>query len=347
MSEDEHIEELEEVPVADRLGRPLHDLRISVTDRCNLRCTYCMPADQFPEDHKFLPRAGLLTFEEIAQVVRAAAPLGVAKVRITGGEPLLRKNLPHLIHLIREIPGIEDIALTTNGLLLAACAKELQEAGLNRVTVSLDSLDEDVLAKMSGVRTTKATTLEGIAAAEDAGLSPIKINCVVQRGTNDHTLVALAEHFRGTGHIVRFIEYMDVGTMNQWNREEVLPSRDLLDQIHARFPVHPVAEQYAGEVATRYAYDDGEGEIGLISSVTQPFCGDCTRLRLSSDGNLFTCLFANKGMPLRDLVRGGVSEAELTAHLASLWTQREDRYSELRSGDTSDRERVEMYHIGG
>ena len=306
-----------------------------------------MPADQFPEGHAFLPRAELLTFEEIAQVVRAAAPLGVTKIRITGGEPLVRKDLPHLIHLLRDIPAIEDLALTTNGLLLAACAKELHDAGLNRITISLDSLDDGVLEKMSGTGATKAATLAGIAVAEDAGLNPIKINCVVQRGTNDHTLVELADHFRGTKHIVRFIEYMDVGTMNQWNKDEVLPSSEVLAKIGARFPLHPVKQRYPGEVATRYAYDDGQGEIGLISSVTQPFCGDCTRLRLSSNGNLFTCLFGAEGFSLRDHIRDGASTETLTQHISSLWAQRDDRYSEQRTSTSTPGRKVEMFHIGG
>jgi len=325
----------------------MHDLRISVTDRCNMRCTYCMPAHTFHDGYQFLPRRELLSFEELARVSRAAVALGVEKLRITGGEPLVRKDLPELIAMLRGIPGVRDLALTTNGLLLPEQARPLREAGLNRVTVSLDSLDDAVFGAMNGRGIPVAEVLEGIAAAEAAGLTPIKINVVVQKGVNDHTLPDLAAHFRGTGCIVRFIEFMDVGTRNAWKLDEVLPSRELLAQLHARFPLRPLRANYGGEVAERYAYEDGAGEIGFISSVTQPFCGGCTRLRLSSDGQLFTCLFSTHGHDLKQALRTGADDAALQHLIAQCWRGRADRYSELRGRANAPRDKVEMYHIGG
>jgi cyclic pyranopterin phosphate synthase len=333
--------------LSDTLGRPLRDLRISVTDRCNLRCTYCMPKERFGEKYVFLPREALLTFEEIVRVARAAAGLGARKLRITGGEPLLRRDLANLVAMLRQIEGIEDIALTTNGLLLPQFAEALREAGLDRVTVSLDSLNDAVFQQMNGLGEPVSRVLEGIAAAEAAGFGPLKINVVVQRGVNDHTLDGLVEHFRGTGHVLRFIEYMDVGTLNHWERAEVLPSAELAAQIGARHPLVPVAQQHASDTATRQRFADGQGEIGLISSVTQPFCGNCTRLRLSADGTLYTCLFATEGTDLRDALRSGTTDAALQDHLATIWRAREDRYSEIRAESSAPREKVEMYHVGG
>ena len=333
----------------DRLGRPMRDLRISVTDRCNFRCTYCMPAEIFGEAYQFLPRAEILTFEEIERLARLATEFGASKLRITGGEPLLRHGLPDLISRLSDLPGVDDLALTTNATLLPRLAAPLQEAGLHRVSVSLDSLDEEVFLAMNGGRLTVERVLEGVDAADRAGLGPIKLNCVVQRGVNDHTLVALADHFRGTGHIVRFIEYMDVGTRNGWDLEHVLPAGEIVEQLDAAFGIEPVDPNYPGEVAQRWRYRDGSGEIGVIASVTQPFCGGCTRARLTTDGQLVTCLFGAAGTDLRGPLRAGASDDELRSLLAKVWTRREDRYSELRSDSTAQpaRERIEMYQVGG
>lgn len=331
----------------DTLNRPLHDLRISVTDRCNLRCAYCMPEEHFGDDHKFLQRSDLLSFEEIATVARAAAELGVKKLRLTGGEPLLRRDLPALVGMLRAIPGIEDIALTTNGLLLPQLAQPLKDAGVNRVTVSLDSLDDTTLAQISGRPITSAQVLAGIDAARDAGFERIKVNAVIQRGVNDDQVLPLAERFRGTGIIVRFIEFMDVGTLNHWNLATVVPAAELRDAIAARHPLEPTAANYTGEVATRYRYTDGHGEIGFITSVTQPFCRDCSRLRLAPDGALYTCLFASQGHPLKPMLRAGATLDELTKHVREIWTARSDRYSEIRTESTAKASKVEMYHIGG
>lgn len=334
--------------VADTLGRPLRDLRISVTDRCNLRCTYCMPAETYHEAYEFLSRECLLSFEEITRVAEAAVALGARKLRLTGGEPLLRKHLPVLVRMLAAVPGVEDLALTTNGMLLPKFAHALKQAGLQRVTVSLDSLDDEVFARMSGRGGNVGEVLAGIAAAQKAGLGPVKINVVVQKGVNDHTLLDMVEHFRESGHLLRFIEFMDVGTLNAWKLKEVLPSRELLQRIHARYPLRQVAENYPGEVARRYQFEDGKGEVGFISSVTQPFCGDCTRLRLSSDGKLYTCLFAHLGEDVRGLLREGAGVEELKDFLRGLWVRRGDRYSELRAGRTPVQgPKVEMYHIGG
>jgi cyclic pyranopterin phosphate synthase len=334
--------------VEDRFGRPLRDLRISVIDKCNLRCPYCMPLDRFGEGYRFLPESELLTFAEIETLARAFARLGVTKLRITGGEPLLRRDLPDLIRRLRGIDGIDAIALTTNGLLLRRQAQPLREAGLDRLTVSLDSLDDDIAGRMNGRGAPVAIVLDGIAAARAAGFTPIKVNVVVQRGVNDHTVLDMVEHFRGTGIVVRFIEYMDVGTRNHWRLDEVVPSRELRDRIHARHPIRPVEANYHGEVASRYVFDDGRGEIGFISSVTEVFCGGCTRARISADGVLYTCLFAGTGTDLRGPLRAGLDTAELDALLRGVWTAREDRYSELRA--VQGRKlgtRVEMYQVGG
>ena len=332
----------------DTLGRPMHDLRISVTDRCNFRCPYCMPRERYHEHYKFLKSSQRLTFEEIVRLTRLFLHLGVRKLRITGGEPLLRPGLADLIGDLTTLPGIEDVALTTNGVLLPQHASELRAAGLGRVTVSLDSLDPAVFARMAGDLGSPEEVLAGIAAAQRAGLAPIKVNAVVQRGVNDHTVLPLLEHFRGSGVTVRLIEYMDVGNRNEWQREQVVPSQELLQQIHARWPLAPLQRDFAGEVAERHAYADGQGEVGFISSVSQPFCGDCSRARLSSDGVLYTCLFATQGLDLRAPLRDGASDEELLAAIRGCWQARSDRYSELRGKATpQEGARVEMNHVGG
>jgi cyclic pyranopterin phosphate synthase len=338
------------VALRDRLGRPIHDLRISVMDRCNFRCPYCMPKSTFHEEYRFLKSAERLTFEEITRLARLAALLGVRKVRLTGGEPLLRNGLPELVAELSTIEGIEDIALTTNGILLAQHAAELKGNGLQRVTVSLDSLDEAVFTEMSGGFGGLQQVLEGIRAAVEAGLAPVKVNTVVQRGRNDHTVLDLLEHFRGTGITVRLIEYMDVGTRNHWELHDVVTSSELLDRIRTRWAVSPAPGRYRGEVAERYVYDDGAGEIGFVSSVSSPFCGDCNRARLSSEGALYTCLFASQGTDLRGPLRAGATDAELLDLMRSAWVQRADRYSELRSDlrlQESPLRKVEMNYIGG
>jgi len=331
----------------DTLGRPLRDLRISVMDRCNFRCPYCMPQHTFHDGYRFLKSSERLAFEEIVRLARLAARLGVRKLRITGGEPLLRPNLTDLIGDLSTLQGIDDVALTTNGMLLAKYATELKAAGLARITVSLDSLDPAVFATLSGGFGGVAEVLAGIAAAQRAGLAPIKVNAVIQRGINDHTALDLLAHFRGTGVIVRFIEYMDVGNRNDWRADRVLPSRELAAAIHARWPIAPLERNYRGEVAARYAFVDGQGEVGFISSVSQPFCGDCSRARLSSEGKLYTCLFATEGTDLRSALRGGASDDELLDLLAARWQARTDRYSELRTTQTTRASKVEMFHIGG
>lgn len=347
---------VDKLPLADRvgtedaLGRPLHDLRISVLDQCNFRCPYCMPEAEFHADYEFLRKQQRLTYEEILRVARVATGLGVSKIRLTGGEPLLDKSLPDLIAGLATLPGIDDLALTTNGMLLAPVAERLVAAGLHRVTISLDSLDEDVFRVMSGGRGDLKKVLAGIDAAERAGLSPIKINVVVERGMNDHTVMDLLEHFRGSGHIVRLIEYMDVGNRNGWRMEQVVPSRQLLERVARRWPVRRIDRNYPGEVARRYEYEDGQGEIGFISSVTAPFCGGCSRARLSADGVLYTCLFASHGTDLRESLRNDADENELTDILSRIWLQRADRYSELRRPELAEahmQRKVEMYRIGG
>jgi len=333
----------------DTLARPLRDLRISVIDRCNFRCPYCMPEDQFADDAVFLSKNERLRFEEIERIARAFVASGVRKLRLTGGEPLLRRELPQLVSMLRGIPQVEDIALTTNGVLLPRFATALREAGLMRLTVSLDTLDVATFRKLSGGRGEVSEVLAGIAAAEEAGFEQIKLNCVVMRGVNDGQVLDLIERFRGTGHIVRFIEYMDVGTLNQWQGELVVPSAELIERISERWPLRPLERNYRGEVAERYAFEDGAGEVGFISSVSQPFCGDCSRARLSADGKMYTCLFARDGHDLRLPLRAGASDEELIALIGRHWTTRTDRYSERRvelraRGDAA---KVEMFTIGG
>ena len=325
----------------------MRDLRISVTDKCNFRCPYCMPAEMFGEGYPFLSNGEVLTFEEIARLARIFVGLGVVKVRLTGGEPLVRHSLHLLVAMLKEIPGIKDLALTTNGVLLERQAQALKEAGLHRVTVSLDSLDDEVFAYMNGRGVKPDVILSGIAAAEAAGLGPIKINAVVQRGVNDQTLVDLARHFKGSDRIVRFIEYMDVGTANGWRLDDVVPAAEIIERISAEMPLAALDESYYGEVAERYGYRDGDGEIGVIASVTQPFCGDCTRVRLSADGKVYTCLFAAEGHDLRGPLRGGASDDELRDLIVGIWKGREDRYSEIRASLTAPLEKVEMFRIGG
>ena len=338
--------------MTDRFGRPIRDLRISVTDRCNFRCPYCMPAEVYGEKYEFLPRPHVLSFEEIDRLTRLFVRIGVSKVRITGGEPLVRANLPDLISKLVVIDRIDDIALTTNGYLLENNATELKDAGLNRLTISLDSIDPDVFKGMSGRPQGPENTLAGIKAAVSLGFEQIKINVVVQRGVNEHTLVDTARYFKGTGVIVRFIEFMDVGTKNGWELSQVFTSTEVIHAINTEFPIEPIESNYKGEVASRYRYVDGSGEIGVISSVSKPFCGDCTRARLSTDGKLITCLFASGGTDLKTPMRSGATDAELAEIITSVWTGRSDRYSELRSRDTefnsdSDVSKVEMYYIGG
>jgi cyclic pyranopterin phosphate synthase len=333
--------------VLDTLGRPMRDLRVSVTDRCNFRCTYCMPKEVYGADHAFLPRAEILDFEEIERVVRASVALGVRKVRLTGGEPLVRRNLETLVQMLSAIRGIDDLTLTTNASLLASKAQALADAGLDRVTVSLDALDDATFMAMNDVGFPVERVLDGMAAAEAAGLGPIKVNTVVRRGLNEHAIVELAEHFRGTGTTVRFIEYMDVGHTNGWRVDDVVPAAEIVARIDARWPLQAVDPDYRGEVAQRYRYRDGAGEIGVISSVTQPFCGDCTRARLSADGHLYTCLFATTGHDLRDLLRSDADDAAVADALRVIWTGRSDRYSELRTFDTVELPKVEMSFIGG
>lgn len=331
----------------DRRDRTLGDLRISVMDRCNFRCPYCMPEDKYHKDFKFLDSAERLSFDEILRIAKIFADLGVTKLRITGGEPLLRPGLADLIGDLTHISGIEDIALTTNGVLLAQHAAALKAAGLDRVTVSLDSLDDKVFAIMSGGRSSKTRVLEGIAEAIQAGLEPIKVNAVVKQGVNDQTALDLVQYFRGTRVILRFIEYMDVGTINHWQRGDTLSSVELVARVNARWPMQPVEPNYHGEVANRYKFDDGQGELGFISSVSEPFCGSCTRARLSSDGQLFTCLFSSQGTDLKTPLRSGADDRQLREIISRVWRGREDRYSELRAELTGAGDKVEMYYIGG
>jgi GTP 3',8-cyclase len=346
-------------PVHDRLRRPLRDLRISVTDRCNFRCSYCMPKEVFDKDYPYLPHADLLSFEEITRVARQFAALGVRKIRLTGGEPLLRKNIEVLIGQLASLRTPEgqplDLTLTTNGSLLARKAQALKAAGLQRVTVSLDGLDDAVFRRMNDVDFPVDQVLEGLEAARAAGLGPIKVNMVVKRGTNDHEILPMARHFRGSGHVLRFIEYMDVGATNGWRMDEVLPSAEVVGRLQAQWPLLPLEPSAPGETAQRWAYADGAGEIGVISSVTQAFCGDCNRARLSTEGSLYLCLFASQGHDLRALLRGGASDEQIAAALAEIWQGRGDRYSELRSQrqdpgappSGGGPRRVEMSYIGG
>jgi len=334
-------------PLQDRLRRPLRELRMSVIDRCNFRCTYCMPADSLNGRGIFLPLAKLLTDHEIEDLIKTFVELGVRKIRITGGEPLVRPGLPGLVERLAAIPALEDIALTTNGVMLPRLAEDLAEAGLGRLTVSLDTLDEDILDQMSGGKARLDQILDGIAAAESAGFRQLKINTVVQRGVNDHTVMELLEHFRGSGHKVRLIEFMDVGNCNHWNRSQVVPSAEWIEQIHVKWPIRPVQRSSAAETAQRYEYADGQGEIGFISSISQPFCGGCTRARITADGIFYTCLFSSKGTNLMPLIRHGQDPAELTQRVRAVWERREDRYSEGRGQPGNEREKVEMYRMGG
>jgi cyclic pyranopterin phosphate synthase len=334
----------------DRLGRPLHDLRISVMDRCNFRCPYCMPKEQFHEHYRFLKSQERLSFEEIVRLARLFANLGVRKLRLTGGEPLLRTNLADLIGDLTDVPGIEDIALTTNGVLLGQHAVDLHANGLRRVTVSLDTLDKSIFTHMSGGFGALDQVLSGIDAAITAGLTPVKINAVIERGVNDHTVLDLVERFRGSPVIVRFIEFMDVGNRNHWRPEMVVPSRELAARIHARWPMQPISQNYRGEVAQRWRFDDGGGEVGFISSVSQPFCGACSRARLSSEGKFYTCLFATQGLDLRAPLRAGAADADMLQLIRGVWNGRSDRYSELREElrrAAPDSKKIEMNYIGG
>lgn len=336
--------------VQDQFARYLRDIRISVTDRCNFRCTYCMPADIFGESYKFLPRTEILSFEEITRLTRILVKLGVVKVRLTGGEPLVREDVEQLVAMLAQVENVGDLTMTTNGYLLPQKAQTLKDAGLQRVTVSLDSLDDEVFRRMNGNRASVQKVLDGIAAAERAGFSPIKINAVVQRGVNDHTIVDLARWAKERGHIMRFIEFMDVGNLNGWRMEQVVPAREIAERIHAVLPLEQTERSYRGEVAMRFRYQDGSGEMGIIASVTMPFCGDCTRLRLSPEGKLYTCLFGTEGTDLRDPLRAGATDAELEQIICDTWTRRTDRYSEERAALTDDKRtkrKVEMYHIGG
>jgi cyclic pyranopterin phosphate synthase len=330
----------------DTFKRPLRDLRISVTDRCNFRCVYCMPKEVFGKDFQFLPRAEILSFEEIERLVRTFVGLGVQKVRLTGGEPLVRRHIERLVEMLAKVSDL-DLTLTTNGSLLAAKAKALKDAGLKRVTVSLDSLDDAVFKSMNDVDFPVAKVLEGMDAAEAAGLAPIKVNMVVKRGLNEQSILPMARHFRGTGRILRFIEYMDVGSSNGWRLNDVVSAREIVATIDCELPLEPVEKNYTGEVAERWRYRDGSGEIGVIASVTQAFCADCTRARLSADGSLFTCLFATQGHDLRALVRSDATDAQIADSIAAIWTARDDRYSELRSEETAGLKKIEMSFIGG
>jgi len=349
-----YVPESPQVPtgsLVDARRRPLHDLRISVTDRCNFRCSYCMPKSVFDRDYAFLPQSSLLRFEEIERIVKVFIAHGIEKVRLTGGEPLLRKDLEKLIERLALLTTVKarplDLTLTTNGSLLTRKAASLRDAGLQRITVSLDALDDDVFRAMNDVDFPVSDVLDGIDAAARAGFDAIKVNMVVKRGVNDHQIVPMARHFRGSGHVLRFIEFMDVGASNGWRLDDVIPSRDVVAAIHAVHPLEPIAAQYGGEVAERWRYLDGSGEIGVISSVTQPFCADCSRARLSTEGRLYTCLFAASGHDLRGLLRGGASDVQLAGAIAHLWQIRDDRYSEIRSSQTLGQHKIEMSYIGG
>ena len=331
--------------LVDTRGRPMRDLRISVTDRCNFRCVYCMPREVFDANHQFLPHSAILSFEEIARLARIFVGLGVQKLRLTGGEPLVRRDLYRLVAMLAELPV--EITLTTNGSLLAKQAKALKAAGLHRVTVSLDSLDDATFRAMNDADFPVAKVVEAIEVAAAEGLAPVKINTVVKRGVNHEDIVRMAERWRGTGHIVRFIEYMDVGSSNGWRMDDVVPSAEVVKRISARWALEPVDANYAGEVAERWRYVDGAGEIGVISSVTQAFCSTCNRMRLSTEGSLFTCLFAQSGHDLKALVRGGASDDAIRNEIAAVWQQRTDRYSEIRTEATSRERKVEMSYIGG
>ena len=334
--------------ILDKFGRPIRDLRISVMDKCNFRCPYCMPADIFGESYNFLEKDEILSDDELIRLAHLFGRMGVTKLRITGGEPLIRKNLVNIIEEWLKTPGIEDVAMTTNGYFLAPVAEKLHAAGLHRLTISLDSLDEEVFQIMNGARSSVARVLQAIEEAQRVGFDKLKINCVVKKGVNDHTITDLARHFKGTGIIVRFIEYMDVGNLNGWKLDDVLTASEILELIGSEFPLESLEENYRGEVANRYGYKDGSGEIGIIASVTQPFCGDCTRVRLSAAGELFTCLFGNKQFDLRDMLRDGSTDDQIINTLTNIWQKRNDRYSEMRTSFTKlPAKGAEMYRIGG
>lgn len=338
-------------PITDDRGRPLRDMRISVTDRCNFRCTYCMPRDIFGSDYQFMPQTQLLNFAEITRVARIAASLGIEKIRLTGGEPLLRKDLHILVGMLAQLttPAGKpiELTLTTNATLLAKRAQALKDAGLHRVTVSLDALDESIFQTMSDSRLAVRTVLDGIEKAAQVGLAPVKVNMVVRKGRNEHQILPMARYFRGTGHILRFIEFMDVGATNGWDLSEVVTGQEIIQHIQQEFALEPAQSNYRGEVAARWKYKDGAGEIGIITSVSQPFCGDCTRIRLSPEGKLFTCLFASQGHDVRDILRNQSSDQDLEAKLASVWSGRTDQYSEIRGQKTSGLQKIEMSYIGG
>jgi cyclic pyranopterin phosphate synthase len=331
----------------DTFQRPLRDLRISVTDRCNFRCTYCMPAHIFHERFQFLPHEQVLSFEELNRLTRLITGLGAVKLRLTGGEPLVRQDIDILVGMLTKIEGVDDVAMTTNAYLLPKFASKLKSAGLQRLTISLDSINEATFQKMNGERSTVAKVLEGIDAAKAAGFERIKINCVVQRGVNDNDIVSMANWAREEGHILRFIEYMDVGTMNGWRLDDVVPAKEIAEKVNAAFPLERVKRSYSSETALRYQYKDGLGEIGIIASVTMPFCGDCSRMRLSPEGQIFTCLFAKEGVDLKTPLREGATDEELVALISQTWNKRDDRYSESRTEATSKGDKVEMYFIGG
>jgi cyclic pyranopterin phosphate synthase len=343
-------EEATKPEITDQLGRPMRDLRLSVIDRCNFRCTYCMPAEEVGPDFPWLDHSERLSFYEMLRLVRQFARLGVEKIRLTGGEPLLRTHLPELIEGLRAIPGIKEIAMTTNGILLSRFAADLKGAGLDRVTVSLDALDETIFREMNGGFESPAKVLEGISVAQQAGFESVKINTVVRRDINVDQVVPILEEFKGSGVTVRFIEYMDVGNVNHWERDQVVPSAELIDRISRHWKIEPVAKRYPGEVADRYRYSDGDGEIGFVSSISQPFCRPCNRSRLSADGQLFTCLFATEGTDLRALVRNGITDDEIHEKICSVWTHRTDQYSQRRWGGSTKQEskhKIEMFYIGG
>ena len=333
--------------LTDKFERPLRDLRISVTDRCNFRCPYCMPAEIFHEKFQFLQRQKLLTFEEIERLTRIIVRLGAVKLRLTGGEPLVRQEVTKLVAMLAQLDGVDDMAMTTNAFLLAKYAQSLKDAGLRRLTISLDSLDNAVFRRMNGEKADVADVLTGIQAAKEVGFDNIKINCVVQRGVNDHTLVEMARWARDEGHILRFIEYMDVGTMNGWKLDDVVPAKEIAEKVDTAFPLERVKRNYSSETALRYQYKDGAGEIGIIASVTMPFCGDCSRMRLSPEGKIYTCLFATEGTDLKTPLRDGATDDEIEQIIRDTWGNRIDRYSEERTDNTQDREKIEMYYIGG
>ncbi len=335
-------------PVLDQFSRPIRDLRVSITDRCNFRCVYCMPKEFFGSNHAFLHRKELLTFEEIERAIQAFVALGVKKIRLTGGEPMIRRNLPELIALISKVPGVQDLSMTTNASLLSvAAARSLREAGLQRITISLDAVDNEVFNAINDVKFSVQRVLEGIENAQTAGMSPIKVNMVVARGMNENEILPMVEQFRNTDVILRFIEFMDVGNTNDWQMDKVISAKEILSMIHEKYPLHPASPTYRGEVAKRWQYRDGKGEIGVITSVTQPFCGTCNRARLTAEGKIFTCLFATTGFDLREHIRNGADVDQLTQIIRELWAGRADRYSELRSKVPAVTRKVEMSYVGG